>query len=106
MENIIKFSDFDKSWKPEIQKKTKRTDVGLDILKEKGGYSAETTMKLNKLDQLHKKRMKEEPEYKKKWKKEEEENEPMNEGLFTENKILDVVNVILTKVDEILDKLD
>lgn len=33
MNNLLDFSDFTK-WKPEKQKKTKRTDVGLDVIKE------------------------------------------------------------------------
>ena len=33
--NVLKFDDFEKNWKPEESKKTKRTDVAKDILKEK-----------------------------------------------------------------------
>lgn len=32
--NILNFSDFEKNWKAEKASKTKRTDTGLDILKE------------------------------------------------------------------------
>jgi len=34
LENLINFDDFKSSWKEEKAKKTKRTDTGLDILKE------------------------------------------------------------------------
>ena len=34
LNNMLSFSDFEKSWKPEESKKTKRTDVGLDVVKE------------------------------------------------------------------------
>lgn len=34
LNNLLKFSDFDKNWKSEKANKTKRTDTGLDILKE------------------------------------------------------------------------
>jgi len=34
LNNLLDFEDFDKTFKPEEQKKTKRTDVGLDIVKE------------------------------------------------------------------------
>lgn len=34
LNNLLDFSDFEKSWKPEEQKKTKRTETGLDIVKE------------------------------------------------------------------------
>lgn len=34
LNNLLGFDDFEKTWKPEDQKKTKRTDVGLDIVKE------------------------------------------------------------------------
>lgn len=33
-ENVLKFKDFEKNWKPEESKKTKRTEVAKDILKE------------------------------------------------------------------------
>jgi len=35
LENLLKFDDFEKSWKSKEQKKTKRTETGLDILEEK-----------------------------------------------------------------------
>ena len=35
LNNLLTFSDFEKSWKPKGQKKTKRTEIGLDIVKEK-----------------------------------------------------------------------
>jgi hypothetical protein len=35
LNNLLNFEDFEKQWKPEEAKKTKRTDVGLDIVKEK-----------------------------------------------------------------------
>ena len=34
-ENLLKFEDFDKNWKSKEQKKTKRTETGLDIIEEK-----------------------------------------------------------------------
>jgi len=34
LNNLLNFSDFAKSWNPEQQKKTKRTEIGLDIIKE------------------------------------------------------------------------
>jgi len=34
LNNLLSFSDFEKTWKPEEQKKTKRTEIGLDIVKE------------------------------------------------------------------------
>lgn len=34
LNNLLDFSDFVKSWNPEQQKKTKRTEIGLDIIKE------------------------------------------------------------------------
>lgn len=45
LNNMLSFSDFDKSWKPEESKKTKRTEVGLDIVKE-GVDSVTKTAKL------------------------------------------------------------
>jgi len=34
LNNLLDFSDFIKNWNPEQQKKTKRTEIGLDIVKE------------------------------------------------------------------------
>lgn len=34
LNNLLSFSDFEKQWKPEEQKKTKHTEIGLDIIKE------------------------------------------------------------------------
>ena len=34
LNNMLSFEDFEKIWKSEEQKKTKRTEVGLDIIKE------------------------------------------------------------------------
>jgi len=34
LNNLLSFDDFDKTFEPEKQKSTKRTDVGLDIIKE------------------------------------------------------------------------
>ena len=34
LNNLLSFVEFEKSWKPEEQKKTKRTELGLDIIKE------------------------------------------------------------------------
>lgn len=34
LNNLLDFSDFINNWKAEQQKKTKRTDVGLDVVKE------------------------------------------------------------------------
>jgi len=34
LNNLLNFSDFIKNWNPEQQKKTKRTEIGLDIVKE------------------------------------------------------------------------
>lgn len=34
LNNLLKYSDFDKNWKAEKADKTKRTDTGLDVLKE------------------------------------------------------------------------
>ena len=39
--NLIGFSDFDKNWKTEDAKKTKRTDVAKDIVKEKRFYDVD-----------------------------------------------------------------
>jgi hypothetical protein len=35
LNNLLDFSDFVANWKAQQQKKTKRTEVGLDIVKEK-----------------------------------------------------------------------
>jgi hypothetical protein len=35
VQNLLSFSDFEKNWNPKSPKKTKRTDVGLDIIEEK-----------------------------------------------------------------------
>ena len=35
LNNLLDFSDFEKNWKAEEPKKTKRTEVGLDVVKEK-----------------------------------------------------------------------
>jgi len=45
LNNMLAFSDFEKNWKPEESKKTKRTEVGLDIVKE-GVDSVTKTAKL------------------------------------------------------------
>ena len=34
LNNMLSFSDFENNWKPEESRKTKRTEVGLDIVKE------------------------------------------------------------------------
>jgi len=34
LNNLLSFEDFDKNWKPDEQKKTKRTEIGMDIVKE------------------------------------------------------------------------
>ena len=34
LENLLSFDDFDKGWKPKVQKSTKRTEVGVDVLNE------------------------------------------------------------------------
>jgi len=34
LNNLLSFNDFDKSFKPKVQTKTKRTEVGLDIINE------------------------------------------------------------------------
>jgi hypothetical protein len=34
LNNLLTFDDFEKSWNPEEQKKTKNTEVGLDVVKE------------------------------------------------------------------------
>lgn len=34
LENLLTFDDFGKNWNPKVQKSTKRTEVGLDILNE------------------------------------------------------------------------
>jgi len=34
LNNLLSFNDFDKTWKPTEQKKTKRTELGKDILNE------------------------------------------------------------------------
>ena len=34
LNNMLSFEDFEKTWKPDEQKKTKRTEVGLDVIKE------------------------------------------------------------------------
>lgn len=43
--NLISFDDFEKSWNPEGQKKTKRTEVGLDVVKEGKDYLKEAAEK-------------------------------------------------------------
>jgi hypothetical protein len=40
-ENILKFNDFEKNWKAEEPKKTKRTEVGKDIIKENLEFDSE-----------------------------------------------------------------
>ena len=35
LENLLDFEDFKANWKSKDQKKTKRTEVGLDIVEEK-----------------------------------------------------------------------
>ena len=40
-ENILKFNDFEKNWKAEEPKKTKRTEVGKDVIKEFLEYDSE-----------------------------------------------------------------
>jgi len=40
-ENVLKFNDFEKNWKAEESKKTKRTEVGKDIVKEELEYNSE-----------------------------------------------------------------
>jgi len=46
LNNLLNFEDFDKTFKPEEQKKTKRTDVGLDIIKESNLiFSADPNLK-------------------------------------------------------------
>jgi len=34
LENLLDFEDFKSSWKEKEQKKTKRTEIGLDIVEE------------------------------------------------------------------------
>jgi hypothetical protein len=34
LNNLMDFEDFEKTWNPEEQKKTKRTETGLDVIKE------------------------------------------------------------------------
>jgi len=34
LENLLNFSDFEKSWAPKVQKSTKKTEVGLDVVNE------------------------------------------------------------------------
>jgi len=71
LNNILSISDFEKNWKPEIAKKTKRTEVAKDILestepkyeilgkekKEKGGfpfgYAQERDMQIKKISQFN-----------------------------------------------------
>lgn len=48
MNNLISFDDFEKTFKPEEQKKTKRTEVGLDIVKEGKDYLKEAADKYSK----------------------------------------------------------
>lgn len=43
LNNLLGFDDFHKSWNPEEQKKTKRTEVGLDIVKEKNDVAIEVS---------------------------------------------------------------
>lgn len=43
LNNLLGFEDFHKSWNPEEQKKTKRTEVGLDIVKEKNDVAIEVS---------------------------------------------------------------
>jgi len=47
LNNLLTFSDFIKNWNPEQQKKTKRTEIGLDIVKENilDGKSEKRTVK-------------------------------------------------------------
>lgn len=35
LENLLDFEDFKSNWKEKEQKKTKRTEIGLDIIEEK-----------------------------------------------------------------------
>lgn len=48
MNNLISFDDFEKTFKPEEQKKTKRTEVGLDIVKEGKDYLRDAASKYAK----------------------------------------------------------
>jgi len=43
LNNLLSFSDFEKSWKPDEQKKTKRTEIGLDIVKESKSVKTQCT---------------------------------------------------------------
>ena len=47
LNNLLKFSDFVKNWNPEKPKKTKRTNIGLDIVKEdiRDGKEVKKTIK-------------------------------------------------------------
>ena len=35
LENLLDFEDFKSNWKEKEQKKTKRTEIGLDVIEEK-----------------------------------------------------------------------
>jgi hypothetical protein len=47
LKNLLCFCDFEKTWKPEDQKKTKRTEIGLDIIKEEntGNYPVPASLR-------------------------------------------------------------
>jgi len=43
LENLLDFEDFKANWKEKEAKKTKRTEVGLDIVEEKKSETTEPT---------------------------------------------------------------
>jgi hypothetical protein len=47
LNNLLSFSEFEKTWKAEDQKKTKRTELGLDIIKEEntGNYPVPASLR-------------------------------------------------------------
>jgi len=50
LNNLLSFNDFDKSFKPREQRKTKRTEVGLDILNENFFYKLKNKRWMDMID--------------------------------------------------------
>lgn len=45
LNNLLDFEDFEKTFKPEYQKKTKKTEVGLDVVKENNIFHPNPSLK-------------------------------------------------------------
>ena len=52
LENLLKFEDFEKSWKSKEQKKTKRTEIGLDVIDEKRKFRSIHESNLQEDDEI------------------------------------------------------